>query len=122
MITQAQFDKIVTHSRQMKRRSGSAGGACAYHNADGNMCFIGVLIPDEIYRNDMEGLTMQELYHADDKPWCAKLMSALNVESIGDAFSLSDLQEIHDRHFYSREAKLRKWAKDHNLVMPPLGV
>ena len=64
MDTQQAFDLVIQHLWRQNRTSrrrwpGSEG--CAYRGGDATKCAIGTLIPDDLYRDDMEGLSSQVL-------------------------------------------------------------
>jgi hypothetical protein len=56
MTAQELFDKVSSHLLTQRRRSMSTEGMCMYRGCEGRMCAIGVLIPDDAYRPNMEGL------------------------------------------------------------------
>lgn len=50
------FDTVATHLLTQGKRSVNEAGGCAYRGVNGQMCAIGVLIPDELYSAErMEG-------------------------------------------------------------------
>lgn len=53
------FDKVVEHASQMKKKALEYdpvvdGNRCKYRTCDGNKCFVGALIKDEHYSEDIE--------------------------------------------------------------------
>lgn len=55
MNRQAVFNTVYTKLREQGKRSVDATGQCMYRAPDGAKCAIGHLIPDELYKGDMEG-------------------------------------------------------------------
>ena len=114
MLTEQQvFDRVAKHLLTQNKKSGhwvcgTGFGRifdCLYRGPNGLKCAIGVLIPDEKYEPEFEGLG------AINKELCA----AAGISHIGKDF-LGDLQDIHDQHRPSRWAqKLRAFAKKHKL-------
>ena len=51
-------EKIRDHLIKQKAKSESNNGSCKYRNANGNMCAVGCLIPDEVYSPELEGKAM----------------------------------------------------------------
>ena len=50
------FDYVIGHLVRQGGRSVSASGTdCRYRGSDGSKCAVGVLIPDEVYNDVMEG-------------------------------------------------------------------
>lgn len=58
MSLQNLFDDIVTHARSQRKQSNADNNSgfigCAYRGPKGLKCFIGALIPDELYSADFE--------------------------------------------------------------------
>lgn len=55
------FDAVVEHARQMETRSKEKGeGGCKYR-MNGNKCFVGCLIPDDVYQESMEYLNVHDV-------------------------------------------------------------
>jgi len=64
MTEQELFDIVFKHLMSQNAKSMmvvEGGFSCAYRGKDGLKCAIGILIPDEDYREDMEGLAAQNL-------------------------------------------------------------
>lgn len=62
------------------------GAACMYRADNGNCCLVGAFIPDEVYKDNMETLTADQVIHRFDLD---KYMP-FNVDI------MSKLQEFHD--------------------------
>lgn len=88
--------------------------ACLYRNDRGNRCFIGKLIPDDLYKPEMEGLDAATLADGYAKVPFANLSRKF----------LSDLQALHDQdENWNRDGSfkmsaLRKIANRYGLEMP----
>ena len=103
------FDRATEHLRQQRAQSiDPVTSVCRYRGPDGLKCAVGVLIPDELYSPEMEGLLADEVVKR--HPALASLFSA-------DSPSLlNSLQHVHD--FWA----LKDWeegfaeiAKEHRL-------
>jgi len=56
MNNQEIFDTVVNHLRAQGRKSiNESSGVCLYRGPDGTKCAAGILIPDELYKPEMEG-------------------------------------------------------------------
>lgn len=68
MTPQEIFDTVATHlftqGEQAKTINEDGESMCAYRSPEGKKCAVGCLIPDELYRDDMEGCTASTI--ADD--------------------------------------------------------
>jgi len=90
MEAQEIFDTVATHLFKQGQRAvrGQADGLCAYRGEGGLKCAVGVLIPDQLYTEMMEGSTVSGLL--DEAEWELPEWMADN-QSL-----LRDLQEAHD--------------------------
>lgn len=60
MTKQEIFDKVLTHMRQQDCLSMSANGfSCLYKSTDGCKCAIGILIPDDEYKDEFNNLSIE---------------------------------------------------------------
>lgn len=88
MNPQEVFETVSRHLFSQGHQSLNTFGACLYRGLKGEMCAVGVLIPDEVYTEDMEYKRIGSLIadHSDKLP-----------DYIHDnMYLLSDLQEVHD--------------------------
>jgi len=112
MTEQELFDIVYKHMMSQNAKSMMAMAvegsfSCAYRGKDGLMCAVGVLIPDEDYRADMEGLASQNLLA---KGACLHHLAAHHE-------LLSKLQHIHDYGLPEEwDRALRKAAVEFGLV------
>jgi len=87
MTAQELFDIVFKHLMSQNARSMMGNGiTCAYRGEGGLKCAIGVLIPDEDYREDMERLAAQNLLA---KGACLRHLAAHHE-------LIDKLQHIHD--------------------------
>lgn len=85
------FDQVLTHLRvqgcqSIKSAAPTIPAMCLYRGPNGTRCAIGVLIPDDLYRPNSEGRSVDELIDSDGLP--AALTPHRDL--------LSDLQWLHD--------------------------
>jgi hypothetical protein len=117
---QTMFNRVWKHTilenqpQSINKRKDSGVG-CAYRGYKGAKCYVGVLIPDRLYKKEMEGEGIKHLILIREFP---SINKHLGNENSG---FLSDLQIIHDCHFLDREEKLRDLAKKYNLKIPTGG-
>jgi hypothetical protein len=78
---------------------------CRYRAADGGKCAVGVLLPDELYVESMEGQSLSGLITNAHKRGWPELPSWMEE----NASLLMDLQGAHDSDFYwETTKKMRK--------------
>lgn len=123
LTLQEAFDKVLAHSRAMTHQSAEPNPAgpeykpnCFYRAPDGNKCFAGALIPDELYKPNFEGFGIKGLMGK--YPEIMKLL----IGGFSETYNVStethfyrELQLIHDEYFNEREIKLAELAKKYNL-------
>lgn len=104
------FDIVARHLLTQRERSfvGYIGPEprCAYRGPKGLKCAVGILIPDELYRESFEDLRCTMLPDREPKlAWMEPHMDLLN-----------DLQHLHDRNYAgSWHQRLGVVAQDHGL-------
>jgi hypothetical protein len=109
------YDKVLKAIRKQKYiQSNDSKGVCAYRGPDGLRCAAGHLIPNSLYRKEIEGKNIGSLKGIYTK--IAKYFE--NVEG----YLLTDLQMAHDFRLSSEgnslgwETKMKQIAKDYNLI------
>lgn len=113
MNKQEVFNKVVTHLRKQKIPARSDGN-CVYRSADGLMCAVGCLIPDNLYDPGIEGQVVAGVIA--DFP---KVAESLGIESMNDEDFLHQLQIVHDEFIVTRwEEQWKIVALQFNLQMP----
>lgn len=120
MNTQQAFDIMVAHLRQQGRPSRYDAAGCAYRGPDGLKCAVGALIPDELYRDNMEGRTIRTLLISDRDAYhkLSRLLDRVDVQL------LEEMQTIHDHNEPKQWEKAFKYvAEEFNLnYTAPQGV
>ena len=119
MDKQKIFDQILSHSRNQERQAQNhTYSGCKYRledpQPDGSIkmlkCFIGCLIPDQLYTEDMEN---KRIYASEMQP----IADLLGVENDEDRLWLTTLQIIHDGTKKEKwENELAKFAAKQSLV------
>jgi len=114
--TQERFDLIVNHAAKKVKClivttiDGEKTEVCQYRNTSGNRCFIGVLIPDELYNEEMESLRVEKLIgqYESLRPY------------LGDDITfLAWIQKLHDRCKVEQWlSTLKDYAKGFDLKFP----
>lgn len=101
MTNQEIFDKVATHLLTQGKRSETVAGDCAYRGADGTKCAAGVLIADEFYRPEFEGIAITVDRNGDDlEPQAERVRQALFKSGLKEWDQLRlvrALQKVHDR-------------------------
>ena len=93
MEPQVIFDRVTKHLLAQNERSQLKDPeglqiTCAYRGVDGLMCAVGCLIPDDLYRVEMENKNIAALLSF---PTMSNLLGASNIDL------LQGLQRIHDK-------------------------
>ena len=109
MTDQELFDRVAAHLLKQKERSVANGGTCLYRNG-GLSCAIGALIPEDRYREEMEGQGVTLL-----------LMGYPDLPFAGCDISLMrSLQNMHDCWTPpSWPERLEAIAAEYNLEFKP---
>lgn len=120
LTLQEAFDKVLAHSRAMPHQSSEPDPNgpeyvpnCLYRAPDGNKCFAGALIPDELYKPEFEKVGIRGLMER--YPEIAKLLIGESGEVSSEGYFYRLMQSIHDDHFDKREEELASLAKKFNL-------
>ena len=99
MTLQEMFDKAVAHFADMDRPSMSTpseygGSDCAYRGHHGNKCIVGAFIPDSLYKESLEGDSLDSSRVTD------VLALAFGQKKLTDDqyMLLGNLQSVHDRN------------------------
>ena len=88
MTNQDVFDAVVEHLAIQGRQSLTAAETCGYRGSGGDKCAVGVLIPDGIYEQDLEGEHVKKIIK--NHPKIKKIFSGVSIPL------LMQLQQIHD--------------------------
>lgn len=92
LTMQETFDKVATHLIKQGRQS-CGNGVCAYRGEKDLMCAVGVLIPDDLYNEDMEDKDVLNIL--EDFPYLREVFGATDDD--GKMFALlAELQSVHD--------------------------
>lgn len=97
MNKQEIFDKVLSHMRTQKVRSG-VDGACVYYNPDtGNKCAIGALIPTELYDPIFDDLDANFFTGVHKNEHVQEALLKVGIELNHDMIKfLCSLQIVHD--------------------------
>lgn len=121
MNLQEAFNAIYIHAQKKERAHDPKTRGCRYRTSDGKKCFVGCLIPDEVYNCGMEGGVPTTNEDRFSEP--SKLVSR-TLKDIGIDASLFDthlvyLQRIHDKYDppYWNEL-LKEFAERNSLTIP----
>ena len=114
------FDYVINHLVTQGARSTLQDAIidCAYHGEGGTKCAVGILIPDDMYNDLMEGCDVLDLVR--------KFPQACSVGGIDQHVDLLlDLQKLHDAApVWSWEGVFQDYvsgvARRHNLNVPPV--
>jgi hypothetical protein len=109
MNNQEVFDKVLEHARTQLERAINEEGQCCYFEESGLKCFIGALIPDEVYEPEMEAVSIYGL--VGEYQSMAELFNGVNLDL------LVLLQQVHDYQTPGLwEQDLRIIAEDFELT------
>lgn len=115
MNKQDTFDKVVKHARtQNEKAQDLVRKQCLYRTESGLKCFIGCLIPDNLYNKGMESKTIIALHNHHNEVMEEIFGSELTKADID---FLSNLQRIHDQsEVRVWESKFKHLAETEGLV------
>lgn len=124
------FDKIWKHAvveQNLPSYSwfGDSNTICKYRDGEGHKCFVGVLIPDSVYKPEFEAKTLTNV---------AKQIFDSEMITNDNIDFLAELQKIHDYaagrlsssshtiddYFVEVKTKLERFAKQHLLSVTEL--
>lgn len=110
MTNQEVFNRVWERAKD-KRKAELPNGKCRYRTECGLACFVGALIPDEIYSTSMEEKSAWTLFQ--------EHLSIVDLFDGVDQRLIEDLQEVHDdRCTEGWEAELIDLASVYNLTVP----
>lgn len=94
--------------------------SCRYRGPNDTKCAIGVLIPDNVYTDRIEGEVISSDVLLDIKPFASWLIKTFHAE---DMRFLKALQEAHDAHSFNSgydglHRQLTIIATKYNLIIP----
>ena len=104
MNDQGAFDAALLHLLIQGHRSVSSSGRCQLRGPGGAKSAIGTLIPDRLYRDSMEGKTIQQLLAAYSPEY---LPLRHHLSGVGLPL-LNALQDLHDRTGESHPSLFRE--------------
>jgi len=120
MTPQEVFDTVVAHARaqgckalvEVRDEDGETDTQCVYRGPDGTRCFVGALIPDNVYHSDMEGKSADTLMRRGLIP---------SLDELTGEF-VRQLQLIHDAWLpHTWEEQFSSFARGWGLVYTPPG-
>lgn len=97
---------VLNHAREQGKKS-IAQGACQYRGPEHTACFVGCLISDEEYDEDMEGKSVNTLieFLSREQPDKVELWEFL----VKNRSMLIKLQDIHDNYAVKNwESKIKE--------------
>jgi hypothetical protein len=122
LTAQEIFDKVATHLLRQGRRS-VGGDGCAYRGEGGSKCAAGILIPDDAYDPEFEGVGVHkpadyQMYssaqrRAGEALWRGLRAGGASEEHVEILRSLQNLHDIYESHNW--RDRLRVVAADHGL-------
>lgn len=89
MTNQEAFDIVVKHLLTQKVQSYNFGAGCRYRGVEGRKCAVGILIPDDVYKPEMENTRIDVLMQRPEK-WGLEYLKDVNLDL------LCRLQNVHD--------------------------
>ena len=120
---QEMFDKIWVHAiNPSTKKSKGRDGRCKYKTKEGDKCFMGIFIPSDEYKEELEDDTISFVLCRKDVEKTKVLFSKVRVMESNDPdydSILEELQGVHDG--FSKEEwpiVLGLLAKDYNLTIP----
>lgn len=119
MKLQETFDKILKHLRTqghpcMIKWTETAPATCVYRNDAGESCAVGCLIPDEMYKPELEPFSAARLLSEHNK--LSKYLNTLHEDhpNMNFALFLTYCQRAHDGDALKKPAE---WMESMNRTM-----
>lgn len=115
---QAIFNAVVAHGRAQPRKA-MQDSTCRYRTIDGDKCFVGALVPDELYDPYMEGGQIMSAFVYRTELCTMTSANRKTFEVITKMYGeldekewdlLKQLQRTHD------EYKVEDWEREHRRV------
>lgn len=111
---QAVFEKAVVHLLTQNQKSVHDVDTCMYRSPDGLMCAVGIFIPDDVYDQKLERMSVNavlERFGISEETGRVKTLI------------LTQLQSLHDRNdpslwFEGAELIARRWGLDTTFMAP----
>lgn len=110
MTYQEIFNKVVAHADKQKEQcQRKFDGLCLYRGPNGKSCFIGALIKDEDYKEEMENKSVSRLF----------TNKLLPRDYFGENIELGFLEELQDIHDINSpnewQSRFERFAKKYDL-------
>jgi len=124
MNRQEVFNKVWEHAHTQKEKSLAKKGdpdenLCRYRGDNGTKCFIGALIPNEVYEEDMEGMNVANLVERFSIVGRTLGLAENVTRDSSDMRFLARLQYIHDSYPPSEwDDELRYFADTRDVRVP----
>ena len=123
MNNQEAFNKIWERAKDRREAFDDFEGSCMYRcrisEEETIACFVGALIPDELYDPAIERLSVKDLVDLTDNDLYKVLKPIADFLGGVDVKFLSKCQNIHDAYNPREwEGKLRAVAKEWDLEVP----
>ena len=120
LTVQEVFNKGYIGLKKQGRFSVNDEGVCLYRSENGDKCFIGFSIPDDIHSKSIENSSASVALHQSG----VRVIGGVSIlkamqKSCHDCFCAFDFKtkEITNSHF----AKMELWAKGNGLTVPDSG-
>lgn len=119
MTPQEIFDKAARHLLTQGVKCVDSDGICKYRGDEGTACAVGCLIPDELYDQGIEGVSVSYMACFDNKEQeliFSLLASGVDLSDRLVRNLVSELQDCHDAFFVDEwRDHLRRIACVHGL-------
>ena len=114
-LEQKAFNAVVKHARKQNTKAKNDLGFCCYRAKDGKRCFIGCILPDRLYKKELEKKRFDVIL----KKFGDSILSSWKYRSLDQNFG-NQLQNIHDNtKLYNWECEFRNFAKVYSLKYTP---
>lgn len=130
LTNQEAFNIMVRHLRRQHHKCFGDNGECAYRGNDGDMCAVGVIIPNKMYDKSFEGSRILDLlthdsYDDDCMYYKLSIKAKIKIKQLKkflsnvDVNMLIDMQLIHDcERVGSWDRYFEKVAVQYGLQLP----
>ena len=116
MTNQEAFNQVwAWANRPVARKSERADGVCLHRGEDGNRCFIGSLIPDDVYTPEFDTeFTLNDVQ--DNTPG----LDEVSIDLLADLRNCHDASGHHAKLTWQKEAvaRLTRVSMEWELIIP----
>jgi len=109
VTTKEYFNLLIETSESGGFPAITKGNKCAYRGEGGRRCAVGIIMPDHVYKESMEGAPASNMFEKGIVDWSWLPMK--NGVTIL-ASDLNSIQEVHDMQVKNTWSRIGVWDPD----------